>query len=66
MSYRVFTRTWWIENKDWPDGLEPSAGKKHYHPHVFRLEESAREYAQNWNAEHSPGRLSRKCEFEES
>lgn len=23
MSYRVFTRTWWKDNPEWPNGLEP-------------------------------------------
>jgi hypothetical protein len=26
--YKTFIRTWWRPNKDWPDGLEPHAGKK--------------------------------------
>ena len=65
MSYQVFTRTWWKENPEWPDGREPCIGHRHYHPHRFETEQEAREYCQDWNATHEAGRLSRKCEFEE-
>ena len=64
MSFRTFTRTWWRENREWPNGLEPCPGKKYYHP-KFQSEEKARAYCQEWNATHEPGRLSRKCEYEE-
>jgi len=63
--YRVFHRTWWEENPEWPNGLEPEAGFK---THIDRVatEEEAREMCQAWNAEHPAGRLSRKAEYEET
>ena len=30
MAYRVFKRTWWIDNPEWPNGLEPGPGKRRY------------------------------------
>ncbi len=67
MTYDIFTRTWWIHNDKWPDGREPGAGPRKYrgHPQGVTLEE-AREYCQDWNATHDPGKLSLKAEFEES
>jgi hypothetical protein len=63
--FRVFTRTWWTANKDWPNGLEPGAGPRSYRGHPKGLSEAAaRDYCQVWNACHPPGRLSRKAEFE--
>lgn len=64
MDYVVFNRTWWKENPAWPNGLEPEAGKKHYHGETFDTQEEARKYCQEWNARHEAGRLSDKCEFE--
>ena len=26
-KYRIFHRTWWKENPEWPKGLEPHRGK---------------------------------------
>lgn len=63
--YRTFTRTFWRENPAWPNGLEPCAGPRHYHDDYDTMEE-AREACREWNAEHDPGRLSRKMEFEEA
>lgn len=62
--YRVFNRSWWMENPAWPDGLEPCMGKKHYHRKAFDTQEQARKYCQDWNRTHKAGRLSNKCEFE--
>lgn len=62
--YDVFVRTWWRENKNWPNGLEPHPGTKRYIArHVTYAD--AREICKNWNSEHEPGRLSKKAEFEE-
>ena len=63
--YRVFTRTWWKNNPDWPDGLEPCPGRKTTIRRNVKTYEEAQEYCQVYNANHSPGRLSRKAEFEE-
>ena len=61
--YKVFTRTWWIENEAWPDGLEPCAGKQRTIARNIASEGEARDIAQKWNAEHAAGRYSRKAEF---
>jgi len=67
MSYSVFTRNWWKPNSDWPDGLEPDGGApRHYIERSIPTEGEAREICLDWNAEHPPGRLSRKAEFEEN
>jgi len=61
--YRTFIRTWWRENKDWPNGLEPHAGRKSYRS-SFSTEEEARAACEHYNSTHKPGRLSRKMEYE--
>ena len=63
VTYRVFTRTWWRSNPAWPNGLEPGAGRK---TSIARhcTEQEARDIARTWNANHAPGRLSRKAEYE--
>ena len=65
MNCNVFTRTFWKENADWPNGLEPAMGRKTY---IARNvpEEEARAICKDWNATHKPGRLSRKAEYEEA
>jgi len=66
MSYRVFVRNWWKSNPSWPNGLEPHAGRKFtLHKRVDTYEE-ARNICQVYNANHKPGKLSRKAEFEEN
>ncbi len=66
-TFDVFTRTWWREatSPGWPNGLEPCAGPKTY---IARdvTEEEARELCRKWNAEHDPGRLSLKAEYEKA
>jgi hypothetical protein len=61
--FRVFTRTWWIANNDWPDGREPSPGRKTTIDYVSTEREAQRACAE-WNANHKPGKLSRKAEYE--
>jgi len=63
--FRTFTRTWWRENPDWPNGLEPCAGHKHPMHKNIKTEQEARELCEQYNATHAPGRLSRKMEYEE-
>ena len=29
--YECFHRTWWKKNNDWPNGLEPHAGRKNFY-----------------------------------
>ena len=66
MSYRVFTRTWWRYNPSWPNGLEPGAGRKTTINKRVSTEEEARNICKVWNANHKPGKLSRKAEYEEN
>ena len=65
MSYQTFTRTWWRENRSWPNGLEPHAGRKSYYA-THDTEEEAREACKKWNTTHGPGRLSKKMEYEQT
>ena len=64
MKYRIFIRSWWIDNPKWPDGLEPQAGPKYYIG-VATCEDDAIELAQVWNSIHEAGRYSVKAEWEE-
>ena len=64
MAYRVFTRTWWRRNPSWPDGREPSPGRKTTIDKV-KTEEEAIRVCDRYNSTHKPGFLSRKAEFEE-
>ena len=52
--YEVFTRTWWRENPDWPNGLEPHAGEKTY-LYTCRTEEEAMELCAKYNHNHPAG-----------
>jgi hypothetical protein len=49
--YQVFSRTWWSRNADWPNGLEPDAGRKRNICKVHTMEE-AREACADWMATH--------------
>lgn len=62
--FRIFTRTWWKENPEWPDGLEPEIGPQTTIGYASTARE-ARQMCAEWNAKHKPGRLSRKAEFSE-
>ncbi len=64
MSYKVFTRTFWRENKNgqWPDNLEPHMGRKHTLATVSTEEEAIKRCDQ-YNSTHKPGRYSRKAEY---
>jgi hypothetical protein len=64
-GYNVFTRTWWKPNPAWPDGLEPSPGKRRYLARGVSRER-ALQICEEWNSTHKPGRLSKKAEFEEA
>lgn len=63
MAYRVFTRTQWRRNPDYPGGREPSPGRK-FTRLIVQTEAEAREWCQDYNATHDPGFLSRKAEYE--
>lgn len=62
--YKVFIRTWWKPNPDWPNGLEPGPGQKH-HIAFDLTEREAIAKCSEWNATHKPGRLSRKAEYQQ-
>tara|TARA_R110000851_G_scaffold174949_1_gene321146 strand:- start:711 stop:902 length:192 start_codon:yes stop_codon:yes gene_type:complete len=62
--FKVFSRTWWKENPDWPNGLEPSMGRKHTLD-VVATEAEAVALCREYNKRPS-GRLSRKAEFEDA
>jgi len=61
----VFTRTWWAHapGQGWPNDLRPQMGRKHVLARGL-TEDEARRLCEQWNAEHKPGRLSRKAEYE--
>jgi hypothetical protein len=61
--YEVFTRTWWTENQDWPNGLEPCVGESRTIARNIASETEAQEIAQQWNATHAAGRYSLKAEY---
>lgn len=61
--FNVFVRNWWKENENYPNGLEPCAGKKTYKKRNVS-ESEAKLYCKEYNATHNPGRYSRKAEFE--
>jgi hypothetical protein len=63
MAYSVFVRTWWRPKKG--GGLEPRAGRKMRAGHPQNVtQDQARDYCRVYNANHPPGRLSRKAEYE--
>lgn len=63
--YRVFIRNWWKENASWPDGLEPdTTARKYPYRDNIETEDEAVAICAEYNRKHSPGRLSRKAEFE--
>ena len=64
MSFRVFTRTWWIFNSVWPGGREPGAGRKHTIARRVKTEAEAQSICRHYNKTHEPGFLSRKAEYE--
>jgi hypothetical protein len=72
MRYRIFTRTWWRVNKNWPEGREPSPGRKRTVRYVNTIEE-ARQFCSEYNRAREPGGsqynkrshfLGHKAEFE--
>jgi len=63
MTYRVFIRNWWSPNPAWPDGREPSPGRKHTIAKVS-TEAEAQARCEAYNTTHKPGFLSRKAEYE--
>lgn len=64
MRYRVFVRNWWKRNPAWPSGLEPNPTARKTTLAYVDFEESARDMCRVYRANHEPGRLSRKAEYE--
>lgn len=65
--YKVFVRNWWKPNASWPNGREPdSRARKHTIATNVATEAEARQIAQEYNATHKPGTLSRKAEYTET
>ena len=62
--FTVFTRTWWAENPEWPNGLEPAPGRKTILKRNIQCEGIARQMCVDYRRTHNPGRLSRKAEYE--
>lgn len=64
--YNVFTRNWWKNNDNWPNGLEPDPSARRHHLDCGLSEDEAQAMCREWNRTHPPGRLSRKAEYEEA
>lgn len=62
MKYQIFTRTWWKENPKYPNGLEPSPGRKTIIDYA-NTEAEARDICERYNSTHDSGRLLRKAEY---
>lgn len=63
--FKVFHRTWWRENPDWPNGLEPHAGPKTYIGKASS-EGEAQMMCRKYNQQNPAGKLSRKAEYEDA
>lgn len=62
-TYTVFKRAWWKANRNWPGGLEPNpCARKTTLRRGLTIDE-ARQFCQEWNRTHKPGRFSVKAEF---
>ena len=61
-KYKVFHRTWWKYNRDYPDNREPNLGKEKFISWAYSYE-SAQDICRVWNANHDPGKYSDKAEF---
>ena len=64
MKYRIFHRTWWKHNKNWPDSREPCAGKQIFVSWAD-TELKAQELCMQWNLNHKQGLYSDKAEYSE-
>jgi len=67
-KFRIFTRTWWKENPEWPNGLEPCIGPKRTIGKTQTIE-AARKMCEQYNSTTALStarnrRLSMKAEFE--
>ena len=62
-SFRVFVRTWWKHNPEWPNGLEPDSNAPCKTIAYAADEREARALCAEWNYANKPGKLSRKAEY---
>lgn len=69
-KYIVFSRRWWKDNPEWPNGLEPDASGKRKFIAYADYEDEAREMCKEWNKsyneKHRKNRYSTKAEFTET
>lgn len=54
--YVIFTRTWWKENRDWPNGLEPGPGPRR-RVTAAETEKEAREICRRSNSDRTPAQI---------
>ena len=68
-NYRIFSRSWWKRNPNYPNGLEPRIGRKN-HICFATTEDEARIICKKWNDDymekHRYNRYSVKAEFEKN
>jgi len=62
-KYRIYVRTWWVKDKEYPGGRKPHVGRKRILGYTDSIEK-ARDWCSVWNCNHDPGFLSKKAEFE--
>ncbi len=60
MKYRVFTRTWWKINPEWPDGREPQIGKEPTSTKHSTAQKKPESFARNTTEHTSPGNCQEK------
>ena len=61
--YRIFHRTWWVDNKNWPTNLEPCIGESTIIQERVPSIDAAIRICTEWNETHAEGRLARRAEF---
>ena len=47
--YTIFHRTWWRDNPEWPNGLEPDIGRSYKISERLCTESEAISYCKIWN-----------------
>ncbi len=66
-QYIVFSRRWWKDNPDYPNGLEPHSTARRTFIGYAEWEDEAREMCENWNKEfnerHRSNKYSVKAEY---
>lgn len=63
-KFKVFTRRWWKDNPEWPEGLEPDGnGRRTTISSNIETEEDARRICKEWNENNDPGKYCRRAEY---